>query len=222
MSSLYQLIHGLKIGQAIGQAMTDHMNFSLERGWPVPEIRPYGPLDMDPACSCFHYCPNVFEGLKVRRWLPTRVPTDQRSINILTRLRLTGISRTGWHPAFVPAATEHGTDGSLRRTRRPSRTHLPHALPFHHYSNADTQHSTRRPASLAPRRRRSLNAHQTPCRARRARLHPTHDNRYTTLARRLGLTPRSTSPRWAVHPRHRRPRRQQQQRQGKRHLAARD
>ena len=51
-----------------GQVMTDHMlymDFSPEGGWSPPEIKPYGPLNLDPACSCFHYCPNVFEGLKV-------------------------------------------------------------------------------------------------------------------------------------------------------------
>jgi branched-chain amino acid aminotransferase len=48
--------------------MTDHMlymDFSPDSGWSPPEIKPYGPLNLDPACSCFHYCPNVFEGLKV-------------------------------------------------------------------------------------------------------------------------------------------------------------
>lgn len=34
-------------------------------GWSAPEIKPYGPLSLDPACSCFQYCPNVFEGMKV-------------------------------------------------------------------------------------------------------------------------------------------------------------
>src|ERR1700730_8833027 len=107
--------------------MADHMlymDFSPERGWSAPEIRPYGPLNMDPACSCFHYCPNVFEGLKV----PSLVPHHSRT-NGSTRLmclRHTGISRTGWHPAFVPAATEYGTYGSLCHTRRPSRTHHLH------------------------------------------------------------------------------------------------
>jgi hypothetical protein len=59
--------------------MTDHMlymDFSPERGWSAPEIKPYGPLNLDPACSCFHYCPNVFEGLKVRRTLRPHSLTD--------------------------------------------------------------------------------------------------------------------------------------------------
>ncbi|KAH9024051.1 branched-chain amino acid aminotransferase II [Lactarius pseudohatsudake] len=50
-----------------GEVMTDHMlymDFAPERGWSSPQIRPYGPLSLDPACSCFQYCPSVFEGMK--------------------------------------------------------------------------------------------------------------------------------------------------------------
>ncbi|KAI0264978.1 branched-chain amino acid aminotransferase II [Gloeopeniophorella convolvens] len=50
-----------------GEITTDHMlymDFSPERGWSAPEIKPYGPLHLDPASSCFQYCPNVFEGMK--------------------------------------------------------------------------------------------------------------------------------------------------------------
>ena len=43
-----------------------YMDFSPERGWSAPQIKPYGPLSLDPASSCFQYCPNVFEGMKVR------------------------------------------------------------------------------------------------------------------------------------------------------------
>ena len=85
-----------------------YMDFSPESGWSPPEIKPYGPLNLDPACSCFHYCPNVFEGLKV-------VPHSHIAMkkSNVPMPRLTGISRTGWYPAFVPAAVEHGTDGAL-------------------------------------------------------------------------------------------------------------
>ena len=34
-------------------------------GWSTPEIKPYGPLSLDPASSCLQYCPTVFEGMKV-------------------------------------------------------------------------------------------------------------------------------------------------------------
>ncbi|GJJ13841.1 hypothetical protein Clacol_008098 [Clathrus columnatus] len=50
-----------------GKYTTDHMlimDFDPERGWSTPEIKPYGPLSLDPASSCFQYCPNVFEGTK--------------------------------------------------------------------------------------------------------------------------------------------------------------
>ncbi|RDB27397.1 Branched-chain-amino-acid aminotransferase, mitochondrial [Hypsizygus marmoreus] len=50
-----------------GEIKTDHMlvmNYEPTAGWSAPEIKPYGPLSLDPACSCFQYCPNVFEGMK--------------------------------------------------------------------------------------------------------------------------------------------------------------
>ena len=34
-------------------------------GWSAPEIKPYGPLLIDPASSCLQYATNVFEGMKV-------------------------------------------------------------------------------------------------------------------------------------------------------------
>lgn len=48
--------------------MSDHMlimHYEPEHGWSAPEIKPYGPLSIDPASSCLQYCPNVFEGMKV-------------------------------------------------------------------------------------------------------------------------------------------------------------
>ncbi|KAG5650720.1 hypothetical protein H0H81_011267 [Sphagnurus paluster] len=50
-----------------GETKTDHMlviNYEPETGWSAPEIKPYGPISLDPASSCFQYCPNVFEGMK--------------------------------------------------------------------------------------------------------------------------------------------------------------
>ena len=47
--------------------MTDHMlvmNYDPEAGWSTPIIQQYQPLQLDPASSCFQYCPNVFEGMK--------------------------------------------------------------------------------------------------------------------------------------------------------------
>ncbi|KAG6826548.1 hypothetical protein H0H92_015401, partial [Tricholoma furcatifolium] len=50
-----------------GQYKSDHMlvaSYEPETGWSAPEIKPYGPISLDPSASCFHYCPNVFEGMK--------------------------------------------------------------------------------------------------------------------------------------------------------------
>ncbi|CCM04140.1 uncharacterized protein FIBRA_06302 [Fibroporia radiculosa] len=50
-----------------GQVMTDHMivaTFHPQTGWSIPEIKPYGPICLDPASSCFHYSTSVFEGMK--------------------------------------------------------------------------------------------------------------------------------------------------------------
>ncbi|KAF8055623.1 aminotransferase [Lyophyllum atratum] len=50
-----------------GEVKTDHMlvvSYEPLTGWSAPEIKPYGPLSLDPASSCFQYCPNVFEGMK--------------------------------------------------------------------------------------------------------------------------------------------------------------
>jgi branched-chain amino acid aminotransferase len=35
-------------------------------GWSDPEIKPYGPLTLDPMSSCLQYSTNLFEGMKVR------------------------------------------------------------------------------------------------------------------------------------------------------------
>jgi branched-chain amino acid aminotransferase len=56
-------------GAAMIQQKTDHMlvvNYDPVHGWGAPEIKPYGPLSLDPMSSCLQYCPNVFEGMKVR------------------------------------------------------------------------------------------------------------------------------------------------------------
>ena len=47
--------------------MTDHMmvaHYHPVHGWSAPEIKPYGPLSIDPASSCLQYATNVFEGMK--------------------------------------------------------------------------------------------------------------------------------------------------------------
>jgi branched-chain amino acid aminotransferase len=50
-----------------GKTFTDHMmtvEWTAEKGWDVPEIKPYGPLSLDPAAVVFHYAFECFEGMK--------------------------------------------------------------------------------------------------------------------------------------------------------------
>lgn len=50
-----------------GQTFTDHMLMiphSTKTGWGTPEIKPYGPLSLDPSSCVFHYAFELFEGLK--------------------------------------------------------------------------------------------------------------------------------------------------------------
>lgn len=53
---------------AFGSVYTDHMleiDWSEGEGWLTPEIKPYQPLSLDPACSVFHYCTECYEGFKI-------------------------------------------------------------------------------------------------------------------------------------------------------------
>jgi branched-chain amino acid aminotransferase len=54
-----------------GQIFTDHMlvhPYSASKGgWHSPEIKPYGPLNLDPAACGLHYGQLIFEGLKCYR-----------------------------------------------------------------------------------------------------------------------------------------------------------
>lgn len=53
-----------------GHEFTDHMltvDWTSKNGWEAPQIKPYGPLTLDPSCSVFHYAFECFEGLKAYR-----------------------------------------------------------------------------------------------------------------------------------------------------------
>ncbi|GAA5968289.1 hypothetical protein JCM3765_000382 [Sporobolomyces pararoseus] len=50
-----------------GQTFSSHMltiKWNITEGWQVPEIKPYGPLALDPSASVFHYAQELFEGMK--------------------------------------------------------------------------------------------------------------------------------------------------------------
>ncbi len=53
-----------------GQHFTDHMvtiRWSEGRGWHDAQLRPYAPLELDPATMVLHYAQSIFEGLKAYR-----------------------------------------------------------------------------------------------------------------------------------------------------------
>jgi branched-chain amino acid aminotransferase len=50
-----------------GKTFTDHMvtiTWSAGTGWHDAQLRPYGPISMDPATAVLHYAQSIFEGLK--------------------------------------------------------------------------------------------------------------------------------------------------------------
>ncbi|KAJ2062716.1 branched-chain-amino-acid transaminase bat2 [Coemansia sp. S146] len=53
-----------------GKYFTDHMlciKYTEENGWEAPEIKPYGPLAIDPAAFVLNYSVEAFEGTKAYR-----------------------------------------------------------------------------------------------------------------------------------------------------------
>ncbi|WP_192036114.1 branched-chain amino acid aminotransferase [Halomonas sp. YLGW01] len=53
-----------------GQYFSDHMahvRWTEDAGWHGQEVRPYGPLTLDPAAAVLHYAQEIFEGIKAYR-----------------------------------------------------------------------------------------------------------------------------------------------------------
>ncbi|KAJ7130113.1 branched-chain amino acid aminotransferase II [Mycena crocata] len=53
-----------------GHTFTDHMltiPWDAVSGWGTPEIKPYGPLQMEPSATVLHYAQTAFEGMKAYR-----------------------------------------------------------------------------------------------------------------------------------------------------------
>jgi branched-chain amino acid aminotransferase len=53
-----------------GKVFSEHMAVAVwtkDRGWHDAEIRPYGPISLDPGTAVLHYAQAVFEGLKAYR-----------------------------------------------------------------------------------------------------------------------------------------------------------
>jgi branched-chain amino acid aminotransferase len=53
-----------------GKSFTDHMvtvTWTAADGWHDAQVRPYGPLQLDPSSAVLHYAQEIFEGLKAYR-----------------------------------------------------------------------------------------------------------------------------------------------------------
>jgi branched-chain amino acid aminotransferase len=67
-----------------GKHFTDHMvtiAWSGTQGWHDAVVKPYGPLQLDPAASVLHYAQEIFEGLKAYRWADGSVWTFRPEAN---------------------------------------------------------------------------------------------------------------------------------------------
>ena len=80
-----------------GKHFTDHMvtiDWTEEKGWHNAQVRPYGPMTMEPASNVFHYGQAIFEGIKAYRQPDDSIATSrpdhnaQRFINSAERLAM--------------------------------------------------------------------------------------------------------------------------------------
>uniref|UniRef100_A0A158PBF6 branched-chain-amino-acid transaminase n=1 Tax=Angiostrongylus cantonensis TaxID=6313 RepID=A0A158PBF6_ANGCA len=74
-----------------GEMFCDHMldvDWSADKGWGKPCIRPYENLSLDPSCKVFHYASGLFEGMKAYRGVDNRIRLFRPELNML-RMRKT-------------------------------------------------------------------------------------------------------------------------------------
>jgi branched-chain amino acid aminotransferase len=67
-----------------GKVFTDHMvtvEWTPESGWHAARVRPYGPLELDPATQIFHYGQSIFEGFKAYAQPDGSVATFRPEVN---------------------------------------------------------------------------------------------------------------------------------------------
>ena len=67
-----------------GKVFTDHMvtvRWTPTSGWHDAQVRPYGPLEIDPATHILHYGQSIFEGFKAYRQPDDGVSTFRPEAN---------------------------------------------------------------------------------------------------------------------------------------------
>lgn len=85
---------------------TDHMvacRWTASHGWNTPQLKPYGPLQLDPTASCLHYSTECFEGMKAYRGFDGKLRLFRPRMNAERMKR--SAERTGL-PTFDPAELE--------------------------------------------------------------------------------------------------------------------
>ncbi|CAI4045433.1 hypothetical protein SUVZ_10G3280 [Saccharomyces uvarum] len=68
-----------------GRSFTDHMltvEWTAEKGWDVPEIKPYQNLSLDPSAFVFHYAFELFEGMKAYRTVDNKITMFRPDMNM--------------------------------------------------------------------------------------------------------------------------------------------
>ncbi|XP_043915416.1 branched-chain-amino-acid aminotransferase, cytosolic-like isoform X4 [Protopterus annectens] len=68
-----------------GKSFSDHMltiQWSLEKGWEKPQIKPFQNLSIHPACSALHYSVELFEGLKAYRCVDKKIRMFRPMLNM--------------------------------------------------------------------------------------------------------------------------------------------
>nr|WP_286981003.1 branched-chain amino acid aminotransferase [Corynebacterium sp. UBA5992] len=80
-----------------GKYFTDHMvtiDWNEEEGWHDAQVRPYAPIELDPATTVLHYGQSIFEGIKAYRQADDSIVTfrpdqnAQRMINSAKRMAM--------------------------------------------------------------------------------------------------------------------------------------
>jgi branched-chain amino acid aminotransferase len=93
-----------------GRVFTDHMvtiAWTPEDGWHDAQLRPYGPLSMDPACQVLHYGQEIFEGLKAYRQAGGPIATFRPGANAA---RFVGSARRMAMPELPEDAFTHAIE----------------------------------------------------------------------------------------------------------------
>jgi len=107
---------------AFGKIFTDHMltiDWTAERGWGTPEIKPFGNFSIHPGSKVLHYAQELFEGMKAYRGVDGKIRLF-RPMHNMARMNLTA-SR-----ACLPTFDGHELVECIRRLVVVDQEWVPH------------------------------------------------------------------------------------------------